>query len=184
MNETTHILLDIESLGLRAGAAIIELSACAFCPETGKTGELFERLIEPQFPFTADLDTLAWHASKGSWPRFGAAEDFHAIGAALADFERWVAGFGTVDAFWSWGATYDFPLLQAAYDFSGVAVPWKYWQCRCARTVWQVAFGERPHAVRTHNALNDALDSAADLMEAMGSLKGIKLIGSIEKVKS
>jgi len=96
MNHTTHILIDIEALGLRAGAAIIELSACAFCPETGKTGEVLELLIEPQFPFTADLDTLAWHAKKGSWPRFESGKAVHSIGAALVAFGDWVDSFGTL----------------------------------------------------------------------------------------
>jgi len=170
MTRTTHVMIDIEALGLRPGAAIIELAACAFCPETGQTGELLELLIEPHAPFSADLETLAWHAKRGSWPR-SLSDSTHAIGSALVELECWLGSLGTVDALWSWGATYDFPLLQAAYDFAGQAPPWKYWQCRCARTVWQVAFGDRKHAVRSHTAVDDALDSAADLMAAMGSLR-------------
>lgn len=164
-----HILLDIEALGLRPGCAIIELAAVEFFPEKGWVGTGFEVMIEPQAPFSSDLETLAWHAKQGTWPR-PFAEATHSIGSALADFGGWVRRLGEVEAFWAWGATYDFPLLEAAYDFAGESEPWKYWQTRCARTVWQTAFGDQKHGPRPHNALEDAKAAAVDLMAAMDEL--------------
>lgn len=166
-----HILLDIEALGRRQGSAIFELAAVEFFPETGWVGTGFEAMIEPQAPFTADLETLAWHREKGTWPR-PFAEGSHSIGFALAEFGEWVRGLGEVEAFWAWGATYDFPLMTAAYDFTGEPPPWEYWQQRCARTVWQTAFGDRKHVPRPHKALEDAKAAAVDLMAAMDSLHG------------
>jgi len=163
-----HILIDIEALGLRPGSAIIEIAAVEFWPDRG-FGTHFEAMVEPQAPFTADLETLAWHAEKGTWPR-EAAEGTHSIGAALASLEGWIGGLGEVEAFWAWGATYDFPLLTAAYDFAGFAEPWRYYEQRCARTLWQTAFGKRRHGKRPHSALADAKAAAFDLMEAMAAL--------------
>lgn len=165
----THVLLDIEALGLRPGSAIIELGAVAFFPATGWVGTEFEAIIEPQAPFTADLDTLAWHAKQGTWPR-KFAEESHSIGSALVAFEDWLGTLGKVETFWAWGATYDFPLLGAAYDFCGCPPAWKYWQQRCARTIWQTAYGERKHLPRPHKALEDAKAGAVDLMAAMAAL--------------
>jgi len=167
----THILLDIEALGTRPGSAIFELGAVAFLPESGTIGETFEAMIEPQAPFTADMETLEWHRKKGTWPR-PFAEGAHSIGSALAEFEDWIGQCGQVEAFWAWGATYDFPLLAAAYDFSGFAAPWRYYEARCARTIWQLAFGDQRHAPRPHRAVEDATAAAVDLMEAMKVLRG------------
>jgi len=167
----THILIDIEALGTRPGSAIIELGAVAFYPESGTIGETFETMIEPQAPFTADMETLEWHRKKGTWPR-PFAEGSHSIGSALAQFETWIRGCGEVETFWAWGATYDFPLLERAFDFVGNSPPWNYWEQRCARTVWQLAFGDRRHGPRPHRAVEDAKSAAVDLMEAIAKLTG------------
>ena len=168
----THILLDIEALGTRPGSAIIELGAVEFFPDAGTLGRSFEAMIEPQTPFTADLETLAWHGRKGTWPR-PFAENTHAIGSALVEFADWIVLLDDEpEAFWAWGATYDFPLLTAAYDFTGIPQPWDYWQQRCARTVWQVAFGDRRHDPRPHRAVEDAKAAAVDLMAAISKLTG------------
>ena len=166
---TTHILLDIEALGKRPGCAIIELAAVAFCPETGKIGQAFNAIIEPQPPFMADLETLDWHKKQGTWPR-PFAEGSHSIGSALVEFNAFAAGFGEVDAFWAWGATYDFPILTAAYDFAGVDAPWdrQYWKQQCARTMWRAAFGDRKHGPRPHVAIEDCRAAVRDLLEALG----------------
>jgi DNA polymerase III epsilon subunit-like protein len=166
-----HILLDIEALGTRPGSAIIELGAVEFFPDAGTLGRSFEAMIEPQAPFTADLETLAWHRKKGTWPR-PFAEGSHAIGSALVKFEDWLADGGEVEAFWAWGATYDFPLLTAAYDFTGTPQPWQYWQQRCARSAWQLAFGDRRPDPRPHRAVEDAKAAAVDLMAAIKVLRG------------
>jgi len=92
---TTHVLLDIEALWKRPGSAIIELAAVAFCPETGKIGQAFNALIEPQPPFMADLETLDWHQKQGTWPR-PFAECSHSIGSALVEFNSFAAGLGEV----------------------------------------------------------------------------------------
>jgi hypothetical protein len=160
-----------EALGTRPGSAIIELGAVEFFPDAGTLGRSFEAMIEPQAPFTADLDTLAWHIEKRTWPR-PFAENTHAIGSALVEFEDWLGECGEVEAFWAWGATYDFPLLTAAYDFTGTPQPWQYWQQRCARTVWQLAFGDRRHDPRPHRAVEDAKAAAVDLMAAIAKLTG------------
>lgn len=167
-----HILLDIEALGTRPGSAIFELAAVAFVPELGTLGESFEVMIEPQAPFTADLETLEWHRKQNTWPR-PFADGSHSVGSALIAFEDWIVELDDdVETFWSWGATYDFPLLTSAYDFTGTPPPWDYWQQRCARTVWQLAFGDLRHGPRPHRAVEDAKAAAVDLMAAIAKLSG------------
>ena len=167
-----HVMIDIEALGLRPGAAITELGAVEFYPEEGWVGVSFEALIRPMPPLTADLATLEWHAEKGTWPRTLEQEArAMPLQNALILFSEWYRNLGEVDAVWAWGATYDFPLAVAGYDLTGYVPPWKYYNCRCARTVWQLAFGSLKHGPRPHRALEDARAGAVDLMAAMTELR-------------
>jgi 3' exoribonuclease, RNase T-like len=165
-------MIDIEALGLRPGAALTELGAVEFYPEEGWVGASFEALIRPMPPLTADLPTLEWHAGNGTWPRSDEREALAMpLRTALHFFERWYAGLGQVEAVWCWGATYDFPLLQAVCDLAGREEPWKFYDACCARTVWRFAFGKLKHAPRPHRALEDARAGAVDLMAAMTELR-------------
>ncbi len=166
-----HVILDIEALGLTPGSAIVELAACEFYPETGDVGKSYEVMIQPHSDFHEDPATLEWHKKQGTWPPspFVARES---LAAALAEFDQWFFERGEVAAVWAWGATYDFPLLAHAFEAVNLKMPWKYYDARCARTVWQVAFPGRKHAPRPHRALEDAKASAVDLMAALDLLAG------------
>jgi exodeoxyribonuclease VIII len=163
-------MIDIEALGLVPGSEIIELAAVLFDPATGKTGAEFFRRISPTGqPYHCDLDTLNWHRSKRSFPRDG-AENHPTILFALADFLEWIENMPEAPAvYWSWGSTYDFPLLTFAFAASNQQAPWRYWQCQCARTIWNTAFPYTKTKPRTHNALQDCKDAAADLSAALNS---------------
>lgn len=174
------IFLDIEGLGLVAGSAVIELGAVVFDRETGETEATFHRLIAPDPRFPVDLGTLEWHAKEGTFPRdpeleagAGKLED------VLRDFKEWLELLpgGAPEYWWSWGTTYDFPLLEAAFSVLGVAtrpdrvMPWYYWQVCDARTVWSLAFPGERHAPRPHDALEDCLAGIRDLVEALRALR-------------
>lgn len=161
---TTHIMLDIEALGTRPGCALTEIGAVAFCPESGNLGESFEVDIRPAMPLLADLATLEWHAKHGTWPH---ERPTIPLRDALSMFAAYVAGFGEIEALWCWGATYDFPILTAAFDAMAIPPPWHYWQCQCARTVWNLACPGEKHSPRPHRAVQDAVAAARDLMLAM-----------------
>jgi len=170
ITEKPEILLDIEVLGLRPGSAIVEIGAVAFCRETGEISGEFHRLIRPDDLATADLQTLQWHAEQGTWPRV--SRDMGVpIYLALSDFSAWVGEIGT-ETFWSWGASFDFPHLDAAYATLGIPAAWRYSRCQCARTVWNVAFPATKATPKPHHALEDAKISAGDLMRALSQLAG------------
>jgi len=167
-------MLDIEALGRNAGCAIIEIGAVAFDPESGRLGEGFHVLVAPDDRFTQDPATLQWHWDHHTWPRDVVPdEDIWSIDTALVHFGAWLDGFGgNITSYWSWGSTYDFPILNTAFELTGPTAPWKYHQMLCARTVWKLAFGDTRHADRPHDALKDAIAAATDLMEAIKALKG------------
>lgn len=166
-----HILLDIEALGTRPGCAVIELAAVAFDLATGKTGAEFHRRLKPIEQFTATLSTLAWHADPKRLTLIDHPQAIHPREAIL-QFLDWlddrVFGDPKDRVFWSWGTTYDFPILEPVLDLRNPedAHPWKYHQIRDARTVWQLAFGDLRHPPRPHIALEDCRLAIADLVNA------------------
>jgi hypothetical protein len=166
-----HILLDIEALGVRPGSAIVQLGAVAFCPRTGTLlGETFHRHILPHGKLHTELRTLHWHTERGIWPPAPPAVPV-TLEEALADFSRWVEKTGRPHTWWSWGSTYDFPLLDAAYHVLGSEPPWNYWQTACARTVWRMAFPYGKTAPRPHHALEDSIAAVKDLHVAIAKCR-------------
>jgi hypothetical protein len=167
-----HLFIDIEALGQKPGCAPIELGAVIFEPDTGIIAGEFARIIKPHPALKGEPETLAWHAERGSYPftpvRYIEAEP---LAHAIADFFSWLPK--EIEAVWSWGSTYDFPVLDAALAVIGEKAPWEYWQQQCARTAWKIAFGpDRKHAPRPHHALEDCRAGVADLCEALRYTKG------------
>jgi exodeoxyribonuclease VIII len=171
MKNHLHILLDIEALGRRTGSAVIQLGAVAFSLETGLTGEAFHRHIHPGDRLTIDNVSLQWHAEHGTWPPADMTLPIVELKDALADFITWCSDLGEPVSFWSWGSTYDFPLLEAAHQAAGEEIPWEYWQASCARTVWRLAFPDTKHDPRPHHALEDAKAAALDLVKALAIVR-------------
>jgi hypothetical protein len=164
-----HLFIDLEALGQKPGCAPIELGAVVFHPETGAIADEFHRIIHPHAALKGERETLDWHAERGSYPftpaRYIAAEKLNHV---IADFLSWLPE--QYEAVWSWGATYDFPVLDAALAVIGEKAPWHYAQQQCARTAWKIAFGpNRKHAPRPHHALEDCRAGVRDLCEALNA---------------
>lgn len=165
-----HLFIDLEALGQKPGCAPIELGAVVFDPQTGIITDEFHRIIKPHPALKGERDTLDWHAERGSYPftpaRYLEAEP---LAHAIADFFAWLPA--ECESVWSWGSTYDFPVLDHALAVIGKKAPWHYAQQECARTVWRRAFGDRKHSPRPHHALEDCRAGVRDLCEALAHLK-------------
>lgn len=164
-----NVMLDLEALGLRPGCAIVEIGAVAFDLATGKTGETLHLHLAVTTPFWVDLQTLQWHGQKGTWPP--PPGTFLVTPDEAADaLTRFIFDLGTIDNVWSWGSTYDFPLLDALWQHTGTPCPWHYFQQCCARTVWRTVFGpDARRPPRTHDALNDCRNAISDLHAALSA---------------
>lgn len=167
-----HVMIDIEALGLTPGSVITEIGLVLFDSETGEMGESMECLILPHPNLTVELDTLAWHKNQGTWPQNDERPRITLEAAALK-IGNWLASSGTIETYWSWGSTYDFPHLARVMQLTQAVWPWQYWECSCARTLWRLAFPERQHAPRPHSAVADAKAAVVDLMAAVSHLRAM-----------
>lgn len=167
-----NIMVDIEALGLRTGAAIIDLAAVAFNPVTAETGAEFHCRIKPASPFVCDFETIGWHGQQGTMIDH---PDAILPQAAVILFMDWIDATipdSRERTFWSWGSDYDFPLLDPLLDLRPAdrAAPWLYFQTRCARTAWRLAFGREKPMPRPHEALADVRAAIRDLSAAFAKL--------------
>ena len=159
------IMIDLETMGKGATAAIVAIGACYFDPQTGNIGEKFYANVDLQSALdvglTVDGSTVMWWLEQSSEARASlAVPDALPIGAALSEFSAWVRAAhdfrlddddddaplynaqllrAAVDpddvCVWGNGAAFDNAKLSHAYTACHLEQPWKHWGDRCYRTV-------------------------------------------------
>ena len=142
-----HIMLDLETLSLRKDAAIIQIAAVAFDPETGELGAAFNAYVRDPSGHV-EVQTVAWLMQQAHAPKIGAAiasaadeprdDGTYPSGATLCEepalhlFREWFTALdsprGSIAALWSHGATADIVWLENAYSraFASGRKPWSY----------------------------------------------------------
>ena len=164
-----HVMHDIETLGTTPGSIILSIGAVAFDPRAGLFSEFYiniDREVSMDMGLTADQSTIDW------WS--GQSEEAKA--ALLVDpahpkdaFQRYFDWFKSVDGVevWSHGATFDTPLIEAVARHFRMPCPWKFWNARDTRTLYDIAGVAPDRSAGTHhNALDDARNQASAVMDA------------------
>lgn len=159
MSDTDRVMLDIETLGLNPGAAVLSIGAVRF----GKDGigEHFYRNVSLEScddaGLTIDVGTLDWWLGQdGDIQHVLTGGD--SLSSALLDFSTF---YGGADEIWAFSPSFDCEILEAAYEAVGEAPPWSYRDERCCRTLAAL-----PQAVdleqdgSEHDALDDAIYQA------------------------
>ena len=178
MNLKSHVMLDLETLGTRAGCGIIAIGACTLdCSDT------FYQKILPSSASEAGLfedpDTMKWWAKQSPAAREESFSGTTPLISVLGSFADWLLqvkrSTNTMSeiSVWGNGADFDQPILSAAYHAVKMKQPWKPYNGRCYRTLKnlkpQVAApvfeGEK------HTALADALHQARHAQLLLASLQ-------------
>lgn len=166
-----HIMLDIETAGTRAGAAILTIGACSF----GHAGlrKQFYRTAnlrsQVEAGFHIDADTMCWWMEQSTEARLAAfgVKDAAPLSAVMFHLLHFCNG-ARLDAsdgdlrVWAYGASFDIPIVEEACRLLKADVPWRYNEHRCARTVIELAGLTMSsfHRGTAHNALDDAMGQA------------------------
>jgi hypothetical protein len=164
-------MLDIETLGLEPGAAILSIGACTF--DADGVSKTFYRSIDLETcqdrGLTIDADTLQW------WLEQEAAAQEQLTGGvtlagALRELSTWAGGYG-VEEWWADSPKFDMGHLEAAYDAVGLTPLWDFYELRDVRTVQSL-----PGAVEidqdgtAHDALDDAVHQAREVAATLRAL--------------
>ena len=164
-----HCMVDLETWGTNPGAAIRSLGAVMF-DETG-VHETFYRNVDDESCLRVGLSksksTEDWWADQSKEAQAALLVDPQPIGDVLADFAKWWKA-NNARYVWGHGATFDPPIVEAAFDAFGLAAPWDFWNVRCSRTVLAMANRRPSRAGGTHhNALDDAKAQAKAIIAAL-----------------
>lgn len=139
-----EVMLDLETLSTRNHAVILVIAAVKF-NRYAPSNPLEEM---PQFYRRIDINScreVGMHTDEQTlkWWREQPKEIYNeAFGSsriplkqALEEFSQWFKGS---DLIWSQGATFDIPILSEAYVRCGMATPWKFWNARDTRTIYDL----------------------------------------------
>jgi len=175
------IMIDLETLGTTADAAIVSIGAVRFDLDGGLVFDGSEASggIADYFYTALHVDSQHRHISTDTitwW--MGQTVDAQSVFSdpkkcglepALMDLADWIKdGLFTAvkPTVWSNGADFDLPMLAHAYKQVGLKLPWAPYAARCYRTYKNLPDARTIKVERTgqhHNALDDAIYQARHL---------------------
>lgn len=160
---TRHVMLDLETLGTRPGCVIRSVGACSFELETSVVGAGFYRNVTREsceaLGLHVDPKTEAWWAQQSDEARSHLEPDQRDIEDVVRELHNAFRGTGA-DCIWCHGATFDVPIWEAAAHLLCLQVPWKFFNVRDTRTLFDLAGFDTRTVGREgthHNALDDAI---------------------------
>lgn len=177
----TEIMLDIETYSTKKNACILTIGAIKFDRE-GKLAKLkkmdtfYRRItIESNKELNRDIDaeTISWWENQEEEAKFEIVTEENRISLkeALEEFIEW---FKPSDLVWSHGKDFDCVIMEDAMRQCNIAIPWKFWNTRDTRTIFDIAnikLNNLPFSLTSHNALNDCYRQIYGVKKAYKKLK-------------
>lgn len=178
----SDVMIDIETLGTTPGSAILSIGAVMFGMDG--LGAQFYSPIQltscTDVGLTIDPSTVEWWMRQSDEARAAAfPADAMPLGAVLARFREWMLEQSAKHP-WCHGATFDVPLLDAAYRACGIPAPWDFWSVRDTRTLYDLAGVKVDrHGGTHHHALDDAINQAKAAVLALRILHGNRVANEV-----
>jgi hypothetical protein len=163
---TTHIMVDIETLGTRPGCVVLAAAFVRFTDEARMTVNL-SIPDQEMLGLEKDEQTLAWWRDQeakqpGTWAR--ATDGAQPLAIALPYINTWLRWAVPDGDFliWCHGAPFDCPILAEVFRRANTECLWAgrdYWRIQDTRTLYNLAGVDvKQFAVPPpHVALNDAI---------------------------
>jgi exodeoxyribonuclease VIII len=178
-------MIDLETWGARSGCAIGAIGAVFF--DKGQLLEEFYVRVDLASCLEAGLkldhSTVLWWMQQSDAARAQMCDpklSRQPLGAALGQLSDFLIMTCIADTkgpgednlrVWGNGASFDNPILVAAYEAAGMHAPWRFWNDRCYRTMKsQAPHVKMPRTGTHHNAIDDAKSQALHLMEISSAL--------------
>ncbi len=187
----TDIMMDLETMGNTSTAAIIQIGAVRFDPDSGEIGAEFRHNIDLQscldHGLTVDASTIYWWMARSDAARNSVGHigdnSRQQIADVLLEFRKFITTSGTEPRrVWS-HATFDFVILQNAYQMTRIGMPFGYNIARDIRTLLDLAeydpFSRIPREGVHHDALDDARYQARYTVEALREIAHKKHLGTM-----
>lgn len=171
----SNIMLDLETLGVKSGSAIISIGACVF--DSSGIRDEFHTCIDIDSNLkcgrTVCASTLKWWMNQSVKARSIFDRQGVDLTVALYEFAEW-CNKNSVATVWGNGSDFDNAILSDAYSKQSIATPWPFWGNRCFRTMVNVLPPKELERVGVHHdALDDAKTQALHLIKILGSSSNI-----------
>jgi len=168
-----NTMVDLETLGRRAGCSILSIGATYFDAE-GIASEFYVVVSQASCEkagLHTDPETLEWWEKQPEAAR-KVLEESRTGGMDLANALDLFGTFIQGTKVWGNGSDFDNAILYACYAAVGKEVPWKFWDSRCYRTLKNLFPAVKMTRQGTyHNALDDAKTQAEHAAEILRSMK-------------
>lgn len=175
---STHIMLDLETMGTTPDAAIAAIGAAALRDTDLQVADSFYVVTDLQSAAAQGgalcADTVRWWLAQADAARLEIAGPGMHISVALQALTHWMRKMGPPEELLVWGNGGDFDpvILGGAYRRAGLPQPWGAYNSRCYRTL-RKALPSVPPPARTgtkHHAGDDAMHQALHLASLLRSL--------------
>lgn len=170
----TDLMIDLETLATSPDAAILTVGAVKFDPFGGSITETFYAKIDldscHEINLTVSDATIEWWSQQSEEAKNEAfnLDNRIPIDDAFVDLYKFAWGCERV---WSNGAAFDVVICETVFNRIHKAIPWKFWQVRDVRTMFDLGIDPLRPPVTAHNALEDARNQAICIQNVCTTLQ-------------
>lgn len=179
----TDVMIDLETLATSPNSAVLTIGAVRFDPfgDDAKDPRCKKLYIKVDLDSCEELnlevndDTIAWWAGQSQEAQdeaFSSEGRIH-IKEAMDQLYKFCWGAKRV---WSHGASFDTVICENIFRKLHKAVPWKFWEVRCTRTLFDLGMDPKRPPVLKHHALEDAWNQAVGVQNMFRTLRGASSI--------
>ena len=165
MPKPTHVMIDLETMGVTPQAPVVAIGAVVFDPRYNLITEdtFYQELDWKAQDRPPDESTVSWWRNQPEKAK-KALHGKVSLEDALFDLEMFLPKDCKV---WGNGSIFDIAILEDAYRQLGMVVPWSFWNIRDCRTIKDLFDSSRGGTgtdilggTPTHHALEDAIRQA------------------------
>ena len=174
----SDIMIDLETLATSPNAAVLTIGAVRFDPFNNDIGNpTCEKLyIRVDLDSCDDLglevndDTIAWWAQQSKEAQEEAFNPEGRVHVREAFNQLYKFCWGA-KRIWSHGASFDTVICENIFRKLNKAVPWKFWEVRCTRTLFDIGINPERPPVLKHHALEDAWNQTVGVQNVFQRLR-------------
>lgn len=177
MNNATHFVIDLETMGKGPLAPIVAIGAV--CVAKGAVVDEFYIRISLEsslaFGLEPDASTIQWWLQQSDEARreIDGREPSAPLSPTLIDLRNWMLEHATEEEahVWGNGSSFDNVILRSSLETCGIELPWQFRHDRDLRTLlalYPKAKNVGDFEGTKHHALHDARHEAKQLIAALG----------------
>jgi DNA polymerase III epsilon subunit-like protein len=171
-------MIDLETLATSPNAAVLTIGAVKFDPfnndmDNPNCQKLYLRVDLDscdEFGLEVNEDTIAWWANQSKEAQEEAFTPDGRIHVRDAFNQLYKFCWGAKRV-WSHGASFDTVICENIFKKLNKACPWKFWEVRCTRTLFDIGINPERPPVLKHHALEDAWNQTIGVQNVFQRLR-------------